>query len=148
MGRATPGWRGPGMAVSGSDSGRVLGPSRGSPPLRRPLGEPSVCAGALPAVRLVWRLAARTESPGDSPLNNTSWFHPGSSSQPAPGRSNLLLPPIHLPGEVQFISKEEILRSDALTTHNLLERSAAANESDGSLMETCGKAISKLLCWV
>ncbi|CAB1426820.1 unnamed protein product [Pleuronectes platessa] len=38
-------WRGPGTAVSGSDSGRVSGPSRGSPQLRRPLGEPSVRAG-------------------------------------------------------------------------------------------------------
>ncbi|CAB1430896.1 unnamed protein product [Pleuronectes platessa] len=40
-------WRGPGTAVGGSDSGRVSGPSRGSPQLRRPLGEPSG-----------WRLAA------------------------------------------------------------------------------------------
>ncbi|CAB1452155.1 unnamed protein product [Pleuronectes platessa] len=38
-------WRGPGTAVGGSDSGRVSGPSRGSPQLRRPLGEPSVRAG-------------------------------------------------------------------------------------------------------
>ncbi|CAB1444832.1 unnamed protein product, partial [Pleuronectes platessa] len=36
-------WRGPGTAVGGS--GRVSGPSRGSPQLRRPLGEPSVRAG-------------------------------------------------------------------------------------------------------
>ncbi|CAB1449109.1 unnamed protein product [Pleuronectes platessa] len=34
------------------------GPSRGSPQLRRPLGEPSVRAGGHPAVRLGWRLAA------------------------------------------------------------------------------------------
>ncbi|CAB1451103.1 unnamed protein product [Pleuronectes platessa] len=34
-------------AVGGGDSGRVSGPSRGSPQLRRPLGEPSG-----------WRLAA------------------------------------------------------------------------------------------
>ncbi|CAB1435726.1 unnamed protein product [Pleuronectes platessa] len=40
-------WRGPGTAVGGGDSGRVSGPSRGSPQLRRPLGEPSG-----------WRLAA------------------------------------------------------------------------------------------
>ncbi|CAB1435128.1 unnamed protein product [Pleuronectes platessa] len=32
------------MAVGGSDSGRVSVPSRGSPQLRRPLGEPSVRA--------------------------------------------------------------------------------------------------------
>ncbi|CAB1460799.1 unnamed protein product [Pleuronectes platessa] len=38
-------WRGPGTAVGGSDSGRVSGPSRGSPQLRRPLGEPSVRMG-------------------------------------------------------------------------------------------------------
>ncbi|CAB1425170.1 unnamed protein product, partial [Pleuronectes platessa] len=36
---------GTGYAVSGGDSGRVSGPSRGSPQLRRPLGEPSVRAG-------------------------------------------------------------------------------------------------------
>ncbi|CAB1445185.1 unnamed protein product [Pleuronectes platessa] len=40
-------WRGLGTAVGGGDSGRVSGPSRGSPQLRRPLGEPSG-----------WRLAA------------------------------------------------------------------------------------------
>ncbi|CAB1452548.1 unnamed protein product [Pleuronectes platessa] len=40
-------WRGTGYAVSGGHSGRVSGPSRGSPQLRRPLGEPSG-----------WRLAA------------------------------------------------------------------------------------------
>ncbi|CAB1430150.1 unnamed protein product [Pleuronectes platessa] len=40
-------WRGPGTAVGGGDSGHVSGPSRGSPQLRRPLGEPSG-----------WRLAA------------------------------------------------------------------------------------------
>ncbi|CAB1452720.1 unnamed protein product [Pleuronectes platessa] len=51
-------WRGPGTAVSGGHSGRVSGPSRGSPQLRRPLGEPSVRAGGHPAVRLGWRLAA------------------------------------------------------------------------------------------
>ncbi|CAB1435252.1 unnamed protein product [Pleuronectes platessa] len=34
-----------GTAVSGSDSGRVSSPSRGSPQLWRPLGEPSVRAG-------------------------------------------------------------------------------------------------------
>ncbi|CAB1460333.1 unnamed protein product [Pleuronectes platessa] len=34
-----------GTAVGGSDSGRVSGPSCGSPQLRRPLGEPSVRAG-------------------------------------------------------------------------------------------------------
>ncbi|CAB1420116.1 unnamed protein product [Pleuronectes platessa] len=38
---------GTGYAVSGGHSGRVSGPSRGSPQLRRPLGEPSG-----------WRLAA------------------------------------------------------------------------------------------
>ncbi|CAB1418071.1 unnamed protein product [Pleuronectes platessa] len=38
---------GTGYAVSGGHSGRVSGPSRGSPQLRRPLGEPSD-----------WRLAA------------------------------------------------------------------------------------------
>ncbi|CAB1417047.1 unnamed protein product [Pleuronectes platessa] len=32
---------GTGYAVSGGHSGRVSGPSRGSPQLRRPLGEPS-----------------------------------------------------------------------------------------------------------
>ncbi|CAB1445218.1 unnamed protein product [Pleuronectes platessa] len=36
---------GTGYAVSGGHSGRVSGPSRGSPQLRRPLGEPSVRAG-------------------------------------------------------------------------------------------------------
>ncbi|CAB1445982.1 unnamed protein product [Pleuronectes platessa] len=40
-------WRGPGTAVSGGHSRRVSGPSRRSPQLRRPLGEPSG-----------WRLAA------------------------------------------------------------------------------------------
>ncbi|CAB1451748.1 unnamed protein product [Pleuronectes platessa] len=38
---------GTGYAVSGGHSGRLSGPSRGSPQLRRPLGEPSG-----------WRLAA------------------------------------------------------------------------------------------
>ncbi|CAB1440700.1 unnamed protein product [Pleuronectes platessa] len=33
---------GTGYAVSGGHSGRVSGPSRGSPQLRQPLGEPSV----------------------------------------------------------------------------------------------------------
>ncbi|CAB1427385.1 unnamed protein product [Pleuronectes platessa] len=41
---------GTGYAVSGGHSGRVSGPSRGSPQLRRPLGEPSG-----------WRLAADLE---------------------------------------------------------------------------------------
>ncbi|CAB1413091.1 unnamed protein product [Pleuronectes platessa] len=41
------GAEGTGYAVSGGHSGRVSGPSRGSPQLRRPLGEPSG-----------WRLAA------------------------------------------------------------------------------------------
>ncbi|CAB1433782.1 unnamed protein product [Pleuronectes platessa] len=36
---------GTGYAVSGGHSGRVSGPSRGSPQLWRPLGEPSVRAG-------------------------------------------------------------------------------------------------------
>ncbi|CAB1455814.1 unnamed protein product [Pleuronectes platessa] len=36
---------GTGYAVSGGHSGHVSGPSRGSPQLRRPLGEPSVRAG-------------------------------------------------------------------------------------------------------
>ncbi|CAB1430962.1 unnamed protein product [Pleuronectes platessa] len=47
-------------AASGGHSGRVSGPSRGSPQLRRPLGEPSVRAGrgGHLAVRLGWRLAA------------------------------------------------------------------------------------------
>ncbi|CAB1437188.1 unnamed protein product [Pleuronectes platessa] len=50
---------GTGYAVSGGHSGRVSGPSRGSPQLRRPLGEPSVRAGGgHPALRLGWRLAA------------------------------------------------------------------------------------------
>ncbi|CAB1425582.1 unnamed protein product [Pleuronectes platessa] len=46
---------GTGYAVSGGHSGRVSGPSRGSPQLRRPLGEPSVRAGGAPcgAPRLV-----------------------------------------------------------------------------------------------
>ncbi|CAB1455508.1 unnamed protein product [Pleuronectes platessa] len=39
------GREGTGYAVSGGHSGRVSGPSRGSPQLRRPLGEPSVRAG-------------------------------------------------------------------------------------------------------
>ncbi|CAB1415545.1 unnamed protein product [Pleuronectes platessa] len=54
------GTEGTGYAVSGGHSGRVSGPSRGSPQLRRPLGEPSVRArgGGHPAVRLGWRLAA------------------------------------------------------------------------------------------
>ncbi|CAB1430149.1 unnamed protein product [Pleuronectes platessa] len=41
------GWplEGTGYAVSEGHSGRVSGPSRGSPQLRRPLGEPSVRAG-------------------------------------------------------------------------------------------------------
>ncbi|CAB1450656.1 unnamed protein product [Pleuronectes platessa] len=39
------GGQGTGYAVSGDHSGRVSGPSRGSPQLRRPLGEPSVRAG-------------------------------------------------------------------------------------------------------
>ncbi|CAB1443901.1 unnamed protein product [Pleuronectes platessa] len=42
---------GTGYAVSGGDSGRVSGPSRGSPQLRRPLGEPSVRAGVHPTLR-------------------------------------------------------------------------------------------------
>ncbi|CAB1431531.1 unnamed protein product [Pleuronectes platessa] len=39
---------GTGYAVNGGHSGRVSGPSRGSPQLRRPLGEPSVRAGGAP----------------------------------------------------------------------------------------------------
>ncbi|CAB1417777.1 unnamed protein product [Pleuronectes platessa] len=39
---------GTGYAVSGGHSGRVSGPSRGSPQLRRPLGEPSVRTRGAP----------------------------------------------------------------------------------------------------
>ncbi|CAB1429910.1 unnamed protein product [Pleuronectes platessa] len=42
---------GTGYAVSGGHSGRVSGPSRGSPQLRRPLGEPSVLAGGGSTLR-------------------------------------------------------------------------------------------------
>ncbi|CAB1441774.1 unnamed protein product [Pleuronectes platessa] len=42
---------GTGYAVSGGHSGRVSGPSRGSPQLQRPLGEPSV-GGTLRCARL------------------------------------------------------------------------------------------------
>ncbi|CAB1444394.1 unnamed protein product [Pleuronectes platessa] len=49
--KAGTGWRGPGTAVVGSDSGRVSVPSRESPQLRRPLGEPFIRVRCEPGVR-------------------------------------------------------------------------------------------------
>ncbi|CAB1425565.1 unnamed protein product [Pleuronectes platessa] len=99
-------WRGPGTAVGGSDSGRVSGPSRGSPQLRRSLGEPSVRAGAPPlAVRLGWRLAADSGADQGNPTiarrSGHSAPHPRSLAQndtlPRDPAHLILLPADELP---------------------------------------------------